>query len=105
MVRKQWELVVQPISTAGRNLHDREGSTVCVPKGGSFAPISLKKSACKSFGRSEPEQPKSAGPVSGGPRRGRCLQLGELPEVLGGGGEVELVAGAAGATEPKPIEA
>ena len=31
-------------------------------------------------------------------------QLGELPEVLGGGGEQELVAGAAGAAQPQPIE-
>ena len=37
-------------------------------------------------------------------RRWYLDQFGEFPEVLGGGGEVELVAGAARTTQSQPVE-
>ena len=45
------------------------------------------------------------GDRSGGHDRRRRDQLGELPEVLGGGGEEELVAGAVRPSKPEAIEA
>jgi hypothetical protein len=63
-------------------------------RNGSKWPILLKKSACERSGRFPGEEARQRC-RSGGHRLDRDRdQLGELPEVLGGGCEVKLVAGA-----------
>ena len=72
----------------------------------------LKNSAlgcCRRFGEllREPEVQgrREVGDRSGGHDRRRRNELRQFPEVLGGGGEEELVVGAAWSSQPEAVEA